>query len=73
MNAAHFRRRKKNVLGFFFYKKILHGALVFKLQLIVGSSDDIGETLRFKGANNCRTDKSVVTGDVYFSGRLRCI
>jgi hypothetical protein len=66
MDAAHFRRRQEDVLGFFLREEIQNSALVFKLQLIVGSSDDVGETLRFKGASNCRTDKAEVAGDVYF-------
>ena len=62
VNAAHLGCGQVHVVWLFLLKKLLHGGLVFQVQLRVGAGNEVGVALTVQAAQNCAADHTAVAG-----------
>ena len=65
-DATDFGGGEDDVVGFFARKKFSHGARIDQIEFGVGARDEIGVAVLLQAANDGRTGKAAVAGDVDF-------
>ena len=65
-DASHLRGAEDHSLGFLGGEEGFSVRLTAKVELVKGTTDNIGVSLPFQGRGDCRSYQSQVAGDVYF-------